>query len=55
MTIYRRVLTYLRPYWLKLVASMACSVLFSLFSGMSIYLTIPLLETLFFRKPSLMR
>ncbi len=49
MTIYRRVLKYLRPYWLKLVASMACSVMFSLFSGMSIYLTIPLLETLFFQ------
>lgn len=49
MTIYRRVLKFLRPYWLKLAASMACSAMFSLFSGMSIYLTIPLLETLFFR------
>lgn len=49
MMIYRRVLGYLRPYWLKLAASMACSIMFSLFSGMSIYLTIPLLETLFFR------
>ncbi len=49
MTIYRRVLKYLRPYWMKLIASMACSVMFSLFSGMSIYMTIPLLETLFFR------
>ncbi len=47
MTIYRRVLRYLHPYWLKLTASMACSVMFSLFSGISIYLTIPLLETLF--------
>ncbi|HSQ75487.1 MAG TPA: ABC transporter ATP-binding protein [Bacteroidota bacterium] len=51
MMIYRRVLRYLRPYWHKLVASMLCSVMFSLASGMSIYLTIPLLETLFF-KPS---
>jgi len=47
MSIYRRVLRYLRPYWLKLAASMACSIFFSLFSGMSIYLMIPLLETLF--------
>jgi subfamily B ATP-binding cassette protein MsbA len=49
MTIYRRVLKYLRPYWLKLVGSMACSIMFSLASGMSIYMTIPLLETLFIR------
>ncbi len=48
MIIYRRVLRYLRPYWHKLAASMACSVMFSLSSGLSIYLTIPLLETLFF-------
>jgi subfamily B ATP-binding cassette protein MsbA len=49
MTIYRRVLTYLKPYWLKLSVSMLCSVFFSISSGMSIYLTIPLLETLFFK------
>ena len=47
MTTYRRVLTHLKPYWLKLSVSMLCSVFFSLASGMSIYLTIPLLETLF--------
>jgi ATP-binding cassette, subfamily B, bacterial MsbA len=47
MTTYRRVLSYLKPYWLKLGVSMLCSVFFSLASGMSIYLTIPLLETLF--------
>lgn len=49
MTIYRRVLRYLKPYWHKLAASMLCSIMFSLFSGMSIYMTIPLLETLFFK------
>jgi ATP-binding cassette, subfamily B, bacterial MsbA len=49
MTIYRRVLRYLKPYWHKLLASMLCSIMFSLFSGMSIYMTIPLLETLFFK------
>ena len=47
MIIYRRVLRYLRPYWHKLAASMFCSIMFSLASGMSIYMTIPLLETLF--------
>jgi len=46
---YRRVLQYLRPYWHKLVASIVCSIMFSVFSGMSIYLTIPLLETLFMK------
>jgi ATP-binding cassette, subfamily B, bacterial MsbA len=49
MNVFSRVLTYLRPYWRLLAASMACSVLFSIFSGLSIYLIIPLLETLFFR------
>ena len=45
----RRLMGYLRPYWHKLAASMACWIMFSLFSGMSIYMTIPLLETLFFK------
>jgi subfamily B ATP-binding cassette protein MsbA len=45
--IYRRVLGYLRPYKAKLAASIVCSIIFSVFSGVSIYLTIPLLETLF--------
>ncbi len=49
MSTYSRVLRYLRPYKARLAASMLCSVLFSVFSGLSIYLTIPLLETLFGR------
>ena len=47
MTIYLRVLKYLLPYKKKLALSMVCSVIFSVFSGISLYLTIPLLETLF--------
>jgi subfamily B ATP-binding cassette protein MsbA len=47
MGIYRRVIGYVRPYWKWLAISMAASVVFSVFSGVSIYLTIPLLETLF--------
>ena len=47
MIIYRRVLRYLRPYSRKVASSILLSLLFSAFSGFSIYLTIPLLETLF--------
>ena len=47
MSIYRRVLKYLRPYWKRVGLSILCSIAFSVFSGLSIYLTIPLLETLF--------
>lgn len=47
MSIYFRALTYLRPYKGRLALSILFSVLFSIFSGVSIYLTIPLLETLF--------
>jgi ATP-binding cassette, subfamily B, bacterial MsbA len=47
MSIYRRILRYVWPYRRRLLWSMACSVLFSLFSAVSIYLIIPLLETLF--------
>jgi subfamily B ATP-binding cassette protein MsbA len=47
MSIYRRVLKYLRPYWTWLAISILCSMAFSFFSGISIYLSIPLLDTLF--------
>jgi subfamily B ATP-binding cassette protein MsbA len=47
MKLYQRVMRYVRPYGGQLGLSVLCSVLFSIFSGFSIYLTIPLLETLF--------
>ena len=47
MNFARRILHYVKPYRGKLALSVLCSVLFSIFSGLSIYLTIPLLETLF--------
>ncbi|MEW6510601.1 MAG: ABC transporter ATP-binding protein [Bacteroidota bacterium] len=47
MNTYRRVFGFLKPYSRKLAYSIICSLLFSIFSGVSIYLTIPLLETLF--------
>ena len=47
MNIYFRLLGYLRPYARTLALSILCAIAFSLFSGLAIYLTIPLLETLF--------
>ncbi len=47
MSIYWRVVRYLKPYSRRLILSILCSIVFSVFSGVSIYLTIPLLETLF--------
>ena len=47
MSIYARVLKYMRPYRKRLLLSVLCSIVYSIFSGVSIYLIIPLLETLF--------
>lgn len=51
MKIFFRILSFVRPYWRIVVMSVSCTILFSLFSGASIYLTIPLLETLFNQTP----
>ncbi len=45
--IFLRILKYVRPYWRQLSLSIFFTILFSIFSGVSIYLAIPLLETLF--------
>jgi ATP-binding cassette, subfamily B, bacterial MsbA len=47
MKIYLRLLGYLKPYWRTLTLSMVFAIAFSFFSGVSIYLTVPLLEALF--------
>jgi subfamily B ATP-binding cassette protein MsbA len=47
MTTYARILSFIRPYRLTLALSILCSIFFSIFSGVSIYLIIPLLTTLF--------
>jgi len=47
MTTYARILRFISPYRLALVLSVVCSILFSVFSGMSIYLIMPLLQMLF--------
>ncbi|HTK83090.1 MAG TPA: ABC transporter ATP-binding protein [Bacteroidota bacterium] len=44
---YLRILRYARRYWDHIAASVVSTVLYSLFSGVSIYLFIPLLDVLF--------
>jgi subfamily B ATP-binding cassette protein MsbA len=44
---YFRILNYIKPYWKHLIASVFFTILFALLNGGSIYLTIPLLDTLF--------
>ncbi len=47
MKTYFRILGYVKRYWKHLTISVICTILFSLLNGASIYLTIPLLDTLF--------
>jgi subfamily B ATP-binding cassette protein MsbA len=47
MRVYLRILRYVRPYWKHIIVSIVCTVFYSLLSGLSIYLMIPLLQTLF--------
>jgi len=51
MKIFLRILSYVKPYWRTLALSVTSTIMFSLFSGASVYLTIPLLETLFQQTP----
>ncbi len=44
---YLRILKFSRPYWRHIGGAMMCTAVFSLFSGASIYLFIPLLDVLF--------
>ncbi len=52
MQIYKRILKYVKRYRRFLVISIVMSVFFSIFSALSVYLTIPLLKTLFLGKDS---
>ncbi|NVN96608.1 MAG: ABC transporter ATP-binding protein, partial [Bacteroidetes bacterium] len=47
MKIYFRVLSYIKPYRKQLTASIVFTILYSVFNGLSVYLSIPLLDTLF--------
>lgn len=50
MKTYYRILSFVKPYWKHLGLSIGCTILFSVLSGLSVYLTIPLLDTLFLEK-----
>lgn len=47
MSTYLRILRFVKPYWKHLVVSIICTFLFAALNGISVYLTIPLLDTLF--------
>jgi len=47
MKTYFRILNYIKPYWKHLTASVIFSIFQALLNGASIYLAIPLLDTLF--------
>lgn len=47
MNTYLRIVSYVKPYWRHLIASILFTFLFAIFNGLSVYLTIPLLDTLF--------
>ncbi|HVO72525.1 MAG TPA: ABC transporter ATP-binding protein [Ignavibacteriaceae bacterium] len=47
MNTYFRILKYVKPYWKHLLISVVCTILFAVLNGASVYLTIPLLDTLF--------
>lgn len=47
MKTYLRIIKYVKPYWKHIIAAFVFSFLFALLNGLSVYLTIPLLDTLF--------
>ena len=51
MKTYLRILSYVKPYWKHLVVSIFCTILYAILNGVSVYLTIPLLDTLFQQSP----
>jgi len=44
---YKRILSYVIPFWKHLTVAIICTFLFSFLHGASVYLSIPLLDTLF--------
>ena len=47
MRSYFRIARFIRPYWRRIALSISCTAFYSVFSGISIYLFIPLLDMLF--------
>jgi subfamily B ATP-binding cassette protein MsbA len=50
--IFQRVLRYVRPYWAFLAGSVVCTVFFTIFSGLMVWMLMPTLETLFETAPA---
>ncbi|MCW9097739.1 MAG: ABC transporter ATP-binding protein/permease [Ignavibacteriaceae bacterium] len=47
MQTYLRILKYVKPYWKNLILIFVLSIFYAVLNGLSIYLVIPLLDTLF--------
>jgi len=47
MNLFLRVVTYIRPYWKHLAISIVCTILFTAFSGATVWLLTPLMKTVF--------
>lgn len=47
MNTYKRILKFVIPFWKHIIVTIVATVLFSLLHGASVYLSIPLLDTLF--------
>jgi len=47
MTTYIKILKYVKPYWLHLSLSVICTILFAVSNGATIFLIMPLMDTLF--------
>jgi len=47
MSTYKRILYYVFPYWKRLILIFILSVFYAVLNGLSIYLVVPLLDTLF--------
>ncbi len=52
MQTYLRILKYVKPYWKNLVLIFILSLFYAVLNGLSIYLVIPLLQTLFQEGPA---
>lgn len=50
MDIFLRILAYVKPFWKHLLIAIANIIMFALMNGLSIYLTMPLLDILFKQK-----
>ena len=47
MNTYLRIIKYTKPYWRHIALTFIFTILFAVLNGLSVYLTIPLLDTLF--------